>query len=477
LFFLISLAISIPHRVTLASASAALIRDINPNGASNPASFLVIGSTLFFTADDGVHGRELWRRDGTAATTKMILDINPGITSAFEQQGSIADLTDLNGTLLFAADDGVHGRELWRSDGTAAGTVMVLDIASGANSSLLNELVAVGPTLFFEAEDGTHGAEIWKSNGTAAGTVLLKDITPNDNGYTHMTRALANVNGRLYFTGDDGTTDGELWTSDGTVAGTVMVKDINMTGSSSPFSYTPVGSTVFFTAEDATHGRELWKTNGTAAGTILVKDILPSSALNVLSSRPHDLIAYKGRLYFFVESDQQSFGPLWQSDGTEAGTVQVTSLSDGPNPYPGGMVNLNNLLIFTAQTPTSGWELWRTDGTGGGTFILKDIVSGPQSAFGGTYYNSQRALANTLFFSPDDGIHGSELWTSDGTPSGTTLFQDIAPGSAPSTPDGYVSVNGQVLFTADDGTSGRELWGLPLVIRYRLYLPPILRSS
>src|SRR5262249_58532624 len=95
-------------------------------------------------------------------------------------------VTAVGGTLFFTANDGVNGEELWKSDGTEAGTVLVKDINPGSAfgygyGSRPYELTAVGGTLFFTADDGAHGRELWKSNGTEAGTVLVKDNNPDNN--------------------------------------------------------------------------------------------------------------------------------------------------------------------------------------------------------------------------------------------------------------------------------------------------------
>ena len=102
----------------------------------------------------------------------MVKDINPGASASFPFY-----LTNLNGTLYFQASDGANGAELWKSDGTAAGTVMVKDIDPGANSSFPSYIINVNSELYFTANDGAHGYELWKSDGTAAGTVMVKDIS------------------------------------------------------------------------------------------------------------------------------------------------------------------------------------------------------------------------------------------------------------------------------------------------------------
>ena len=87
-------------------------------------------------------------------------------------------LTNVDGTLFFIADDGTNGYELWKSDGTEAGTVMIKDIRPGSADSLVNYLTNADGVLYFRANDGTNGYELWKSNGTEAGTVMVQDIWP-----------------------------------------------------------------------------------------------------------------------------------------------------------------------------------------------------------------------------------------------------------------------------------------------------------
>jgi ELWxxDGT repeat protein len=188
-----------------AEVKADLVKDINSEGYAFSGELTSINDTVFFVVNDGIQGHELlWKSDGTEAGTVMVKDIKPDNTDG---DSFIYGLTSINETLFFVANDGIHGYELWKSDGTEVGTVMVKDIDT-YDADQLSELINVNGTLFFVADDGIHGRELWKSDGTETGTVMVKDINPDGTSYTYN---LTNVNGTLFFTADDGIHGRELW--------------------------------------------------------------------------------------------------------------------------------------------------------------------------------------------------------------------------------------------------------------------------
>ena len=239
-----------------------MVKDIRPgSGSSDPLDLTNVNGTLFFRAWDSVNGTELWKSDGTEAGTVMVKDIRPGSGSSNPR-----DLTNLNGTLFFRANDGVNGYELWKSDGTESGTVMVKDIFPGSGSSDPRDLTNVNGTLFFRADNGFHGEELWMSDGTAASTVMVKDVLPGS-GSSNIGN-LQNVNGTLFFRANDGVHGDELWMSDGTEAGTVLAADVFPgPGGSDPTNLTVVDDTLFFSAVGPGVGRELWSFSLNAAPT------------------------------------------------------------------------------------------------------------------------------------------------------------------------------------------------------------------
>ncbi|MCC6509807.1 MAG: hypothetical protein IT423_11910 [Pirellulaceae bacterium] len=429
-----------PRRVM--AVNPLLIESAAAPFTSSPQNFAEVGGLVYFQASARGTGAELWRSDGTEAGTSIVVDLN-----TVPDSGSYpTNLTNVNGTLFFTATDPLTGQiELWKSDGTAAGTVSVDgNVGSVTPASLTN----INGTLYFTAvrqfgSPGQTGRELWKSDGTAAGTVLVRDIVrgPTSSYPTQLT----NVNGTLFFvaTTSAGT---ELWKSNGTAASTVQVRDIvTGSGSSSPSYLVNVDGTLYFSANNITNGVELWKSNGTSAGTTVVRDIAGGST----GSYPINLTEVGGTLFFVTGAE------LWKSNGTVSSTVQVETAPGGSS-SPSNLINANGKLYFAAFGDGVGNELWTSNGTSAGTVRVKNINSLNYSS------NPQelRNIGSTLYFTADAGDNtGRELYKSDGTEVGTVMVKDILLGVDASSNPTYLTVaGGRLFFVATDASTDRELW-------------------
>ena len=424
-------------------AMAAEVADIQPgSGGSNPGGLVGLGNKVFFAADDGISGRELWCSDGTTQGTQLVADLNPGGSSNPEHLAASGNL------LFFAASDNDHGTEVWRSDGTQSGTILLDDVAPGPDSGFdpTIGMKTGSTTAYFTATDGISGIQILRSTGSPDDTQMVTDpvLLPLSSDLAEFTE----VDGTLYFFELGETT--RLWKSDGTSAGTSLVKDIPTRPFEFATSLTRLGSNLIFLGPSPTEGFALWISDGTSAGTDILRDINPSGSIGMTA-----FTEFQGSLYFNATDPELGAG-LWRTDGTESGTQLVADVDLTSGEYPPfQMYPAGDQLFFTADDGVHGSELWKTDGTPAGTMLVKDILPGSD---GSMFYTFATAFNSRLYFEANDGVHGPELWTSDGTSAGTYMVQDINPGPVGSEPGPLRVVNGQLLFFANDGTHGTEFW-------------------
>ena len=369
-----------------------------PLAPSSPGSF----ATSFMPFGDGVLFQnlgKLWISDGTAAGTRVVRDdVLLSTTPGFAVAGNIAYFAASSATLSEA--------ELWRTDGTAAGTFLVRDIAPGPANGGVRGLVAAGDKVYFVATSSAAGRlTLWVSDGTAAGTRQVK-AAGLAVGFPPSGPTLANIDGTIWFSGANALNGYELWKSDGTDAGTTMVANISadLPPGSFPRNFTAAGGLLFF---DAWNGlgtftdpnqlpRSLWRTDGTAAGTIELTD-LPFAAATAAGSR-----------IYFMKNNK-----LWTSDGTPEGTGPDTELA---RRFPAGF-NLQGVVgdrIFAYAYPNT----WMTTAAAGApAYNLGDFAG----------YGFVDVAGLTLFFASNATGNNSALWRTDGTPGGTfRIAADVA---------------------------------------------------
>jgi ELWxxDGT repeat protein len=397
-------------------ASTVLVKDVFPGapaGAGVPSSLTSAAGLLFFVAHDATSDGELWRSDGTAAGTFRVRDIAPGLAPSSPQ-----DITGAGAFVLFSASNAASGRELWRSDGTAAGTAQVQDIKASTRDAAPNGFVAVGDKVFFSADDETRGVELWATNAQTGETSIVKDIRPGSLGSLFLGYATmpVGVNGILYFRANDGTHGEELWRSDGTDAGTYMVRDIIAGPDGTNIThFTAANGRLFFVLTFGGQS-QLWTSDGTDAGTARVGNVLLLPDFN--QSR---LATLGNSVYFsgFIPGAPDLGTELMRSDGTAAGTAVVKDVWPGSfNSGVGNITSVGSSIFFKASDST-GLFLWNTDGTDAGTVALKLFTSDPYRI---------TDVHGAAVFNANDGT-GERLWRSDGTPGGTVpLDLNLPPG-------------------------------------------------
>jgi trimeric autotransporter adhesin len=425
-----------------ASAQATIIKDINAgtSGAFEDYiyEFAGYGNAIYFVAKDATTGFELWKSDGTAAGTIRVKDINAGTLDSKPRNLVVA-----NNKLFFTAQTAAEGRELWVTDGTDAGTKIVKNILAGTGSSIQEDtkLVVFNNQVYFEANDGTTGSELWKSDGTDAGTTIVKDI--NAGSSSNYARNLVVFQNKLFFFSFT-----EMYSTDGTAAGTVKIKTFSSTSTyiAAPYVhnsklYLSVGLQGYYSAEP-------WISDGTDVGTKLLKDIIPGAADG---SSPENFIGFKGLVLIDVDG-------IWFTTGTESGTARF--LSTPMRLYQNERLtfaNDGNKLYFTALSDASsfwGKDLWVLDGTTGERRVVKYI--------NGTVLGSKPewlTLANgKAYFTAENFDNGRELWVSDGTEFGTRLAADIVAGRDGGNPQNTIFWNGNLYFAATTAANGTELW-------------------
>ncbi len=416
--------------------SLALISNINKCkfGISNP--FLtVLHSNLIFTADNGTFGNELWKYDGQK--TSLVKDFNQGA-----QSSSCHSMIQCNNDLFFVANSTQGNCELWKTDGNNEGTKMVCNLLKKHNYRNPSDLFVYKNELYLTAQKDSE-LFLCKSNGKKLD--IIKNL-----GMYKLTCAcneekVIQIGDALYFVTHNNI-QSSLWISNGTEEGTKILHSYSCCG-----KLTAVNNQLFFIAsENEKSVFQLWVTNGTIDSTRKIDINTPTSLL-----RPDNLIELQGKLLFTAYTEK-SGRELWISDGSNKGTYQLCDISPGINNTTpqSQFCKFNNEVYFSANDGITGYELWKTDGSIMGTLKVKDINNGAESS----HPSHLTAVNNVLYFQAFDTTHGTEIWKSDGTEGGTSLVADIIPGVYSSSPSQFIGTDNNIYFVANSSDSGRQIW-------------------
>lgn len=451
-----------------------LVKDINPSGDSYCGGFIELNGLIYFQANDGVHGWELWVTNGTATGTYMVKDINPNNSGG---TGGLSRLQVLNGKLLFATNDGVHGAEWWVSDGTENGTKLLKDInplppSSFEGNALVGNIGVYHNELYFLANDGVHGLETWKTDGTTAGTQMVADLSPEPWSVDVLSKIVM-PNGmaykdKYYFMASDSVHGLELWVLDSTNAAPRMVKDIYPgVEDSNPYFLAVYNDVLLFRATD-TNGAELWVTDGTSQGTQLMANIIsgPNGAIDKGSFPAGAAVVFKDWLYFSIYPPNGGRGYLYRTKGV-IGDPEEVELNSEPqwNTYGVGEFIYNEKLYFGGYTSTTGTELWRFNGDSYSDSLVIDIDTSIVSPFPGTLSSSPShffEFKEYLFFKAFnyDG-YGNQLWVTNKNHDWFTYLKtdtNLIYDQSGYSDNSRIIIGDYVYFQGNYDGYGKELW-------------------
>ncbi|QMU29954.1 ELWxxDGT repeat protein [Adhaeribacter radiodurans] len=516
--------------------------------SSSPGGFISYKNLIFFEATTEDAGREIWMNDESSAKPKLLKDIFPGegssIQYSFKQSAVV-----FKDKLFFIANNGENGNQIWSSDGTEQGTNQI------SNLSNLNflKLTVAGNYIFFLVQEGEL-LQVWRSDGTASGTIMLQKDLPIWNTPTFEGEA----NNLFFFTFQPkGSNNSRVWRSNGSTTGTFPITEeldgngANPNGSAAPTQYIEFKNELYFVVRSPVlfsypTSVGIIKTDGSIENTVPIKAV--HDATDLLNFA--DVLKVNDKLYFsFYDVDYFRLF-IWESDGTEAGTKKIFDQSgdkyygisnlstDGKNltfmgKSRGGETALLKLKLDTYQveeikeiatnlerpfiytdyslfqikqvtanrfvffTPSFPVQTWATDLTPANTLPLtnlkdvrREIVNFNQKIYFPAFsedegfelwqseldFSNAHLLANInaskygldnaftvllndkLFFTADDGVHGLELWVYNKVTAEKHLVKDIWAGSQSAEPRQLIVFNNLLYFVANTEEHGSQLW-------------------
>lgn len=429
--------------------------------------FSELNSLVIFTGYDDQHGSELWITDGNPNNTKLFIDLLPGSLSS-----NPTFLTAINGKVYFAAE----GLDLsWTLD---------LDSCNGlrsvqASGEEILYIIARDPVWKPEKRYECPAGYRWITSREHFEKIILTSRKRSlEESYSSIFWNYCDWDGykfggayRRYFRFSDSYINGVYQHAGRTITSPLGHDD-------SSFDFAGIICAKLSSGVDSTLsalGRELWVTDGSLRGTKRVRDIQSGS----IGSNPKYLSLFSSIIVFQATTDE--FGTeLFKTDGTEVGTVMVADIWVGPrssNPSYMTEWTTGDGRLYFAATSDYGRELWVSDVRANfhnyspsgsktfagetSTYMLRDIFQGKNSS------NPRYLVAATtkagisgVFFSADDGVHGRELWVTDGTLSGTKMIVDLASRRSKGSNPAYLTLfRGEIYFQATvDEAIGVELY-------------------
>lgn len=443
--------------------SPVLIKDIDTtrNQSSAPKNLTAFNNKLYFVADGKrwngfgmVANRELWSSNGSAQGTAMVADLN--IRGSDNSSSGPVGLKVWKNKLYFFAVTSGGKQNLYETDGTETGTKQITTsgfsviVPNGQQTEVFTEF---GNALYFVASDWTNGYELWKTDGTDAGTVMVKEINPAKGMLDSKSeiRQLTVMGDHLYFFANETNNADSLqiWKTNGTAAGTERIVSYKIGNTETVNSLTATSTHIYYTYNN--NGTSIYKSDGTTAGT----------GIFLANCTPYHLTSFKGELLFQTTTSNPTMSHICITSNEAPGYTVLKDVdpnvinlsSNSTYYYPMNVVD--NTLYFMISVMGPATELWKTDGALSGTSLIKTLTQAdgyvPAQQFvkhkDEVYFITSSTSAPTKYF----------LNKTDGTAAGTAKLSTTGVSEV----NNLTSVDKVLFFTSGDnqfGQFGEELW-------------------
>ena len=386
----------------------------------------------------------------------MVNDTLPGDLGSGPRAFATMSL-EVGSTVYFSADDGIHGREPWAYDVSTQRMWMVEDIEPGVNGSFPGALmgVVVGHAIYFDAWTSDLGRMLWAHdvvNDTTWQVTPMDDVQPPAMLYNPGDDLEIVIGDRIYFSAYTYEFATELWVHDTTNHTTSLIRDVHLGSSSNPgwlMSF-QLEDRLYFSCRDNGNVHDLWALDLNTHATWKVHSFGSAPDTNPGLHMDH-LVG--STLYFDAQIDP--FGRELMAYGLENDTAwRVADLEPGLGSSDPG-AHLSVVIDEVLYFDTADLSLWAHDPANGSTWrILRSHDRGPGEGF------NEIVSMGVLYFTNDDGVHGNELWAYDPANASPWMVADLVPGTNGSDP-GYglaLAHNERIYFSATTPETGRELW-------------------